>query len=204
MERIVYIYQLIDPTTMQVRYIGKTVTKLSDRLKVHLHQSKKAKRHTYKEAWIKGLMNRGLKPVIELIEECNSFNWVEREKYWIGYARQNDWPITNLSEGGDGFHGVRHTESWKRNLSERMKGNKLGVGKKWSDEQRAKMHRVAWNKGNRGGKHSDETKAKMSASKTGQTWLGKKWSEEAKLKFKEAHARGWATRKEKKKSICVH
>ena len=145
----VKIYCLKDPRDLSIRYIGKTVTPLYDRLKVHIHQSKITSKHTHKEAWIKQLILINLKPVIELIEEVDESHWVEREKYWISFYKG----LTNLSIGGDGPVGVRHTEEWKEQLRQRMKGNSQGLGIKWTEEQK-RLRRLTppWNKGIKTGK----------------------------------------------------
>lgn len=157
--KIVRIYVLIDPVTSEKRYVGKTIDQLSDRLKVHLFQSKNSKKPTYKEAWIKGLLLNNKKPLVELLEECNESNWAERERHWIAFAKETGWPITNLSDGGDGPHGVRHSEEFKNALREKMKGNRYGQGKTWTAEQRQVMmqQRIKpWNKGKIGLQSHDE------------------------------------------------
>lgn len=174
--KIVRIYVLIDPVTLGKRYVGKTIEQLSDRLKVHLFQSKNSKKPTYKEAWIKGLLLNNKKPLIELLEECNENNWTERERHWIAFAKGAGWPITNLSDGGDGPCGSRHSDEFKKKLSERMKGNKNSLGKKWSEEQREAMkNRVPWNKGREGvQRFSEESKRKRSERMRGDNHHGAK------------------------------
>jgi hypothetical protein len=197
-QRSVKIYKLIDPITDNVRYVGKTVSKLNDRIKVHIYQSRISSSHTHKEAWIKGLLNSGLKPRIELIEEASVDNWAEREKYWICFYNN----LTNLSIGGEsGNIGCKHSADRINELRENVKNiagfYKSGLGRKWTEEQkeiRRKTH--AWNKGIKGVvKMSDETKKKMSISRIGKKKSQYKWSIEAKERFKEAHKRSVETRK---------
>jgi len=203
---MVKIYKLIDPITMEIRYVGKTITSLNDRLKVHIRQSKATKKHTHKEAWIKGLLNQNTKPIIELIEEVENEIWVERECFWISKLPN----LTNISIGGDsGGAGVKHTEERKQQSRERVKTikgfYKSGVGRKWTEEQKEKRrNKKPWNKGLKGThKASLETKEKMSNSQKGHTRSGFKWSEESKEKFKEAHKKSWETRRKNKEVICV-
>ena len=66
MENIKYtIYKLIDPITNEIRYIGLTFNELKQRLKSHC--SEKSKSH--KSNWIQSLRNKGLRPIIESIED---------------------------------------------------------------------------------------------------------------------------------------
>jgi hypothetical protein len=112
--RTIYIYSLKDPETNEIRYVGKT-TNINTRLKAHITRSIHNKYHSAR--WVQSVIKRGLRPIIELVEECTEENWVEREKYWIGYYRER-FDLTNILEGGEG-------------------GSTFGrLGKPWSDEQR--------------------------------------------------------------------
>lgn len=99
------IYKLIDPITNNVRYIGVTTNSLKNRLYQHKYNSKKLKTHSAK--WINSLLKKGIEPLIELIEVCNSDNWQEREKYWISFYNN----LTNHHEGGKGVVINRNKES---------------------------------------------------------------------------------------------
>lgn len=129
------IYILKDPRTLEIRYVGKSVNP-EKRFTKHLYYAKSSSRKTYVYAWIKQLLNEGFTPIQEIIEWTD--NWVEREQYWINYYKNNH-PLTNLAEGGKGSVGYKHTEEWKKLLSERMKGNTIMVGLKHSKETRLKM-----------------------------------------------------------------
>lgn len=112
--KTIYIYSLKDPETNEIRYVGKT-TNINTRLKAHITRSRHNKYHSAR--WVQSVIKRGLRPIIELVEECTEENWVEREKFWIAYYRER-FDLTNLLEGGEG-------------------GSTFGrLGKPWSDEQR--------------------------------------------------------------------
>jgi len=112
--RKIYIYCLKDPETNDIRYIGKT-TNINTRLKAHITRSRHNKYHSAR--WVQSVLKKGLKPIIELVEECTEENWAERETYWISYYRQY-FDLTNILEGGEG-------------------GSTFGrLGKPWSEEQR--------------------------------------------------------------------
>lgn len=98
----VYIYVLIDPRTDEVRYVGKTIQKLNERLKCHCNEKEKS----HKNNWIAELKKHKLKPIIKTIETCNDEDWPEREKYWIGFYKDSGCKMTNSHVGGMGGHIV--------------------------------------------------------------------------------------------------
>lgn len=96
-ERLIYIYTLSDPITKEIRYVGKTIQKPTYRLYSHISQSKHNSKKDYCHCWIKSLLNKDLKPTMDIIEE--TFD-IKRETYWIKYYR-NDSKLTNFTDGGD-------------------------------------------------------------------------------------------------------
>ena len=117
MNSILYIYALIDPITNEIRYIGKSHNP-KQRLNHHVFNSKHKK--THKECWIYGLLQKNIRPKLIIIEECNEYNWVEREKFHISQYDN----LTNLTEGGEGQVGYKHSERTKQHMSENRKGEK--------------------------------------------------------------------------------
>lgn len=102
----IYIYTLKDPETQLVRYVGKSN---NPRLRYnnHIQHSKKHRGSRHVVNWICSLLDKNLKPVLEIIEECNENNWAEREIYWIAYHKLHV-DLTNYSKGGEnssGLHG---------------------------------------------------------------------------------------------------
>lgn len=188
------IYHLTDnryPT--DIRYVGKTIKKLSERLSIHLSQSNLIDK-SYKNNWIKSLLNEGIKPIITLIEEVDDDIWVEREMYWISHYKSNGFNLTNSTDGGEGMNNP--TEETRKKLSEASKGERNpNFGKKRTKEINDKINDVRicihteetknklskFNKGkiisketrqkisesNKGRIHTDETKHKMSESNKG-------------------------------------
>ena len=109
------IYKLIDPYTEEIRYIGVTTRKLSERLSQHCCDGK-YKTGNHKVHWIKSILNKNERPIIELIEVCNEENWEDREIYWIGYYDN----LTNTKKGGKGIvHKTK--EVWKRIADKKSK-----------------------------------------------------------------------------------
>lgn len=97
----VKIYTLSDPRTAEIRYVGKTVETLGKRLSKHCSCLVNQKEQNHRVFWIRSLLQKGLKPVITLIEEVSSDIWEEREKYWIKYYKDLGLNLVNSTEGGD-------------------------------------------------------------------------------------------------------
>lgn len=104
----------------------------------------------------------------EIIEICNSININEREIFWICKLNSMLPNGYNLTEGGDGFRGMKFSQEHKINLSKAIK-------KSITPERRKMMSEVAKNRVD-----SMETRAKKSKS-----FLGRKHSEETKNKLRE-------------------
>ncbi len=122
-----YIYTLSHPVTNEVRYIGKTIN-IKRRYKQHLYD-KRTK--SYKCSWIISLRDIGLKPIMNIIEECTDENWEDRERYWI---KQYD-NLTNTKEGGNGG------DNYKRYISEEAieKIRQANLGKILSEDHKNKL-----------------------------------------------------------------
>jgi hypothetical protein len=114
---MIKIYTLSDPSTGEIRYIGKTVSSLRRRLNQHCcKQSLSQKR--YSAHWIRGVVNRGMRPIIELLSEVPEDIWESEERFWIEQFRQWGFKLTNISEGGgSGCLGYRHTDEAKQRIS---------------------------------------------------------------------------------------
>lgn len=95
---VIRIYGLYESNNETPRYIGKTKMSLNRRLQGHLLEAKKSLSNTHKLSWIRSLLNKGEKPIIKLLEECDENCWEEKERYWI----KNSIKLTNLTNGGDG------------------------------------------------------------------------------------------------------
>lgn len=111
-----------------------------------------------------------------IIETCEEEVLNDKEEYWIKRldAYKKGY---NLTKGGDGTRGYVFTEEERKKMSLAQKGNKKWLGKKHSEETKAKM-----SLNNTGRVFSEETKRKISLSH-----IGKKASEETKIKLSIAH-----------------
>lgn len=93
------IYVLIDPQTKLVRYVGKA-NNVPQRYKAHLNIARKHQVH--KLNWINSLKNKGLKPIIEIVDVVPIQEWVFWETYWISQFKTWGFDLINYTEGGDG------------------------------------------------------------------------------------------------------
>jgi len=105
MEKI-YIYGLFSNIDDTIKYIGKA-NNLEVRLKMHYSQRNTGK--TYKNNWIKKVIDDGNLIKIKVIEEVSVNNWIEREKYWINFYKGQ---LTNTSSGGLGGSGKKYNISY--------------------------------------------------------------------------------------------
>ena len=104
----------------------------------------------------------------------------EKEREFIElYKRKEDGGILcNLTKGGDGVLGIRHTEEARKKMGEPNKGKTIS---EWHRQRISEFHT--------GRKPSEETRKRMSESQIGKG-LGVKASEESKKKMCESSKKG--------------
>lgn len=150
--KTVFIYGLIDPETLECRYIGKSIR---PKQRVDNHMQDKGKCH--RTNWLRTLKAKGLWPDIVILETIEGgWPWQESERYWIAHAKRHGWPLTNNTAGGDGVEGL------PAETRERMR--KTWLGRKHTP---AACRNIGNSK--RGTKHTAETRAKMSKAHKGRT-----------------------------------
>lgn len=112
-----YIYGLRDPLTREIRYVGKSTQPIF-RLRGHLKDAKEAR--THKQRWLRQLEEKGLAPELVILEEVKApRTWQQAEREWIAKGKEMGWPLTNLTDGGEGNRGFKFTEEQKRKLERR-------------------------------------------------------------------------------------
>jgi len=158
--------------TNEVRYVGKTVSKLNVRLSKHKHR--RNKNNSHKNNWLRLLERKGLLSKLRIIaiEKCEESLLTERERYWIQYFKDKGCDLTNVTSGGEvGSHGYKHSEKakqkiaqvarqhkgrkltsvHKKNISKSLIGNTRRLGKPCTEAQKQKISKArrgksAWNK----------------------------------------------------------
>lgn len=122
------VYGLIDPRSKELRYVGLTMTGLQFRMYQHLRDARVGVQRRCAR-WLKGLLAAGLAPEVEVLEVCKSAGtMVEAEQHHIAYFRSIGCNLTNLTDGGDGTFGYRHTSAAKAAQANAKWGNKNAVG----------------------------------------------------------------------------
>jgi group I intron endonuclease len=171
MEENVYIYGLVEKRTRYLRYVGKT-NDINRRFRRHI--SERFLRDTYKDRWIRKLMERGDELEVVLIDSVKKTEWQYWEKFYIEYYKFIGCSLTNGTEGGDqppSTKGRKHTEESKLKMSNTKKGKPipwLNDGKVRSEEHRKNLSkslkgRISPNKNK---KFDDELKKKLSDAST--------------------------------------
>jgi hypothetical protein len=117
----VLIYYLSD-NNGEIRYVGKTKQFLKQRLYAHIIECK-SERKSHKISWIKSLLNKGERPLINVIDEVPEEEWEFWEQYWISQFTSWGFNLTNLTSGGQGGNGYKHTIDSKK----KMRKSKLGT-----------------------------------------------------------------------------
>lgn len=137
MKRATRIYVLRDPRTNEVRYVGKTVKSLAERLSGHINHAGRVK--SPRGSWIISLAQQGLTPIIEEIEVAGD-NWADRERYWIAHYRSTTGKLTNICDGGEGVGGVKLKPEHRARLAE------IGKARKQTDAWKSQMgaHLPEW------------------------------------------------------------
>lgn len=111
------IYGLFDPRSGQLRYVGLHVGDIKKRLREHLSLARSGKK-IYVYDWIRQVLREGLQPEIDFLEVCGSRQeMIEAEVWHIAYWRSLGCRLTNLTDGGEGCFGYRHSVEARRKMS---------------------------------------------------------------------------------------
>lgn len=195
------IYGLSDPRSNEIRYVGVTSGSPKERYRKHVSiKCLEREGHTRKARWILGLISKGLRPLLVQLETVKS-DWQLAESEWISKIPN----LTNLTAGGDGTIGYKHSSAAIKKMSLAKTGISLSVEHRASLVKSHKNGRVYPKRPNaKGFPHSEQTKKLMSDIATGRKWsnesrakmstyrTGKSWSEETKKKMSESAKRRWS------------
>lgn len=121
--------------------------------------------------------NNFIKGILEYVE---NYNWPGRETYWINKMKSHvNYGGYNLTYGGEGVLGFKHSNETKEKLKKSHKGKKLSkeTKNKIGSSLRGNSNIGGWNKNL---KWSEEVKEKIRTSN-----LGKKHTEKTKNKIRE-------------------
>jgi len=167
----VFIYVLIDPKSNQIRYVGKT-TDINRRLRRHI--SERFLHDSYKDRWVRKLVDDNILPEIEIIDEVNKSNWCYWEKFYISYFNYLGFSLTNGTKGGDeppSTKGRKHTLESKLKMSNTKKGKPipwLNNGSERTESHRQKLSKSCKGRQspNKGNIYTKEHREKLSNAST--------------------------------------
>lgn len=90
---------MVDPRSLEVRYVGITKATLARRLRGHMNKAAGGE-STHRSAWIRTLLAVGLRPAMVVLEDSVDS---AREAYWIAFYRAGGADLTNATAGGEGL-----------------------------------------------------------------------------------------------------
>lgn len=116
-----YVYTLIDPRNNLPFYVGKGS---GERCNAHVVEAKYyVKRKSLKLNKIRKLMRLGMEPIVFKVEEnVSDKQALDLECLLIAEMRDLGFALTNMTDGGDGAQGYKHTEDHKQKMREKFKG----------------------------------------------------------------------------------
>lgn len=131
-----FIYALCDPSTMDIRYVGKSNNPKS-RFNCHIKESLDGK-HSHKCCWIRTILQKGEKPHLWILDEVDIKDWEFWECFYIDLFKSYGFNLTNIDKGGRG--SSRISDETRRKLSISKIGRKLShkTRSKMSNSQRGK------------------------------------------------------------------
>ena len=158
-----YVYTLIDPRNNLPFYVGKGI---GGRCNAHVLEAKYyVKRKSLKLSKIRKLLRLGMKPIVVKVEEnVSDKQALDLECLLIVEMRDLGFNLTNMTDGGDGAKGYKHTEEHKRKASASQ------IGRVFSEETKQRMRKPK----------SPEGRAAIAASRLTMTYCP---SEETKRKI---------------------
>jgi hypothetical protein len=191
-----YVYTLMDPRNNLPFYVGKGS---GERCNAHVVEAKYyVKRKSPKLNKIRKLMRLGMEPiVIKLEENVSDKQALDLECLLIAEMRDLGFALTNMTDGGDGAQGYKHTEEHKQRMSELQKG------RVFTEEHRQAMCKPKSEQGRKNiaearlttdYRPSEETKRK-----TSEALKGRSFTDEHRAKIKAG-----LTGKPKTKIKCPH
>lgn len=164
-----HIYKLTNQKNGKI-YIGKTVRTLTARFSSHVYDAKVRNLNTALARAIRKYHETSF--LIECIETVSDDLLNEREQNWILVLKSTDRKIGyNLTQGGEGTAGYKHSPQTKAKIS------RVHLGRKFTSDHReklrvAKLGKESWNKGLTGEANplfgrcrSEDVKQKISAKK---------------------------------------
>lgn len=156
----IVIYGILDPRNNECRYVGKT-NSICKRIISHRYAAtSNVPGHKYN--WFRSVLREGLLPEFIILEEVTVDNWKTAEAFWICYLMGLGANLLNMTKGGEGTVGFKHSD-FSKSL---MREDKLGTIMSPESSMKKSVAMIG-NTHTLGFRHSLETRAKMSAARKG-------------------------------------
>ncbi len=111
-----------------IRYIGQTL-RPGQRLSLHVSAAKKSDGSKPKDAWIRGLLERGHRPVLDVLERVQPREADARGAHWIAACRDRGARLLNVRVQGYKRPDVDHDNWFQLSKSEiRRKDRDVKIG----------------------------------------------------------------------------
>lgn len=144
----VYIYVFLDETGTPV-YVGKA-NDFKTRYDGHMRDIRRYDTYFYR--WLKKQIAFQKPFYTDILEVCNLKNWQKREKYWIKKFKDIGFPLTNMTDGGDGNNNQVFSRESIEKRNQKLRGvprpqevrdkiSKSNTGKKLSEETKEKLRK---------------------------------------------------------------
>jgi len=117
----IQIYTLDCPDENIPKYVGVTIRKLETRLVEHIYSGNRKGKKNLKSSWIKGLLNKGKKPLINLLDIVEEKDWQFWEQYYISLFKSFGFKLKNSDDGGYRRITFFTSEETKKKISLKMK-----------------------------------------------------------------------------------
>ena len=120
------IYTLSDPRTLIVRYVGLTF-RGKRRFNEHMSRAVNGGK-THRDCWIRVLIDLGLRPLFQIVEQGCGEGWQEAERNWIAHYRLAG-DLVNHTDGGEGTPGYVPTPELRQKWSQMRTGVPYSPGR---------------------------------------------------------------------------
>lgn len=170
------VYGLIDPRTRLIRYVGKSSRGMT---RPTMHHKKPVSDQTYCARWVRSLQRAGYAVEICVLEYLQTETQaLAAEVWWIAYGQLSAWPLTNLTDGGEGMcnphpqtrkkmsESAKRRGTYVRSQETKNKMRKARLGWRPTPETRARMSES----GKKRLPPSDETREKLRTASTGRKY----------------------------------
>jgi group I intron endonuclease len=137
MKNIIYVY--ISPVNNEIFYVGKSIQGFKRANNIFAHKC-------HCRNTINLLKRLGYRPIIKILQffddNLSLKDLNEAEKYWISYFRSINCKLTNLTDGGEGSKGYKHTIEARKIMSMKASRSKGFKGHKHTKESLEKQRQA--------------------------------------------------------------